>query len=129
VNPKPPIKSEHQEQVSFIHAAKKLFRASGDDYLIPLLFAIPNGGKRDARTAGSLKQEGVRAGVPDLFFAHPSKSAYGLFIEMKKTSGGTVSKEQKLMMSCLEDEGYVCKVARGCKEAVEILKDYIGDRI
>jgi len=123
------IKSEHQEQVAFIHKAKKLFRSRGEAYLVPLLFAIPNGGRRDARTASSLKMEGVRAGVPDLFFAHPSPSAYGLFLEMKKVRGGRVSKEQKDMMSCLSDEGYVCKVCKGAKEAVKVLEDYLEDRV
>lgn len=124
-----PLKSEHAEQVSFIHAAKKLLRARGDEYMIPLLFAIPNGGRRDARTAASLKMEGVRAGVPDLFFAHPTKSAYGLFIEMKKEKGGRVSPDQHLQMEALRDEGYVCKVAKGCTEAIEIFKNYLEDRI
>ena len=31
-----------------------------------LLYHIPNGGKRDAQTAISLKRQGVKAGVPDL---------------------------------------------------------------
>lgn len=125
----PKTPSEHQEQVSFIHKAKKLLRSRGDEYLIPLLFAIPNGGKRDARTAASLKMEGVRVGVPDLFFAHPSKSAYGLFIEMKKIKGGTVSKYQKAQMSALSDEGYVCKVVKGWVEALKVFEDYLEDRI
>ncbi|TRZ50799.1 MAG: VRR-NUC domain-containing protein [Dehalococcoidia bacterium] len=122
-------KSEHQEQVAFIHAAKKYLVATGNEYMKPLLFAIPNGGKRDQRTAASLKMEGVRAGVPDLFFAKPTKSAYGLFIEMKKVVGGAVSKDQKKMLEALEDEGYVCRVARGGDQAIQIFKDYIEDRI
>jgi len=122
-------RSEHAEQVSFIHAAKKLLRKRGDEYMIPLLFAIPNGGRRDARTAASLKMEGVRAGVPDLFFAHPSKSAYGLFIEMKKEKGGRVSEDQKKQMSALADEGYVCAVAKGCADAIKIFEDYLEDRV
>lgn len=37
----------------------------------PLLFAIPDGGRRDAVTGAHLKAEGVRAGVPDMFLAVP----------------------------------------------------------
>ena len=33
---------------------------------LELLYHIPNGGKRDARTAANLKRQGVKAGVPDL---------------------------------------------------------------
>lgn len=125
-----PPKSEHQEQVAFFHAAKKLFRSNGnDDYLVPLLFAIPNGGRRDARTAASLKMEGVRAGVPDIFFALPNQCNHGLFLEMKKTSGGRVSPEQKEQLMALEDAGYCCKVVKGCDEAMKILKDYLENLI
>ena len=123
------MKSEHQEQVDFIHKAKKYFRANDKAYLIPLLFAVPNGGKRDIRTAQSMKMEGVRAGVPDLFFAHPTKSAYGLFIEMKVVKGGRVSPDQKKMILALEEEGYVVKVAKGCAEAIKILMDYVENKI
>jgi hypothetical protein len=37
------------------------------------LFAIPNGGKRNAREAGILKAEGVLPGVADLFLMYPNK--------------------------------------------------------
>ena len=125
----PNIPSEHQEQVNFIHKAKKMLRARGDEYMIPLLFAIPNGGRRDARTAASLKMEGVRAGVPDLFFAHPNENHFGLFIEMKKQKGGSVSKEQKDQMASLSDEGYVCKVCKGWEAAIKVFEDYLDNRI
>lgn len=124
-----PPKSEHQEQVAFFHAAKKLFRAQGNDYLVPLLFAIPNGGRRDARTAASLKMEGVRAGVPDIFFARPNQRNHGLFLEMKKTSGGRVSPEQKEQSIALIEAGYCCKVVKGCNEAMAVLKDYLENLI
>ncbi len=119
------IKSEHKEQVEFVHAAKKHLRELGKDYLIPLLFAIPNGGFRDARTAGVMKMEGVRKGVPDLMFAYPSNNYHGMFIEMKKEVGGTVSKEQQEMLDLLDDQGYYCIVARGAKEAIQAFKEYV----
>ena len=123
------MKSEHQEQVDFIHKAKKYLRAEDKAYLIPLLFAIPNGGKRDIRTAQSMKMEGVRAGVPDLFFAHPTKSAYGLFIEMKVVKGGSVSADQKKMIQALEEEGYCCKVTKGCAVAFDVFVGYVENKI
>ena len=33
---------------------------------LELLYHVPNGGKRDAKTAAILKRCGVKAGVPDL---------------------------------------------------------------
>lgn len=124
-----PIKSEHQEQVSFIHAAKKYFREQQREQLLPLLFAIPNGGARDPRVAASLKMEGVRPGVPDIFFAKPVFGKCGLFIEMKKAKGGSTSADQKAMMECLVQQGYCCVVAKGCDEAFGALKAYLEGRI
>lgn len=122
-------KSEHQEQVDFFFKARKYFRETNNHYMRNLLFAVPNGGLRDKVTASKLKMEGVLAGVPDIFFAHPSPSAYGLFIEMKKTVGGSTSAVQKKILNALREEGYVCVVARGSEEAYKNLLDYIHDRI
>src|SRR5512139_3110538 len=56
------------------------------------MFAIPNGGLRDMRTATTLKAEGVKSGVCDIFLPQwsiiktsPShtRMLHGCFIEMK----------------------------------------------
>lgn len=118
--------SEHKEQVTFIHKAKKYLRAEGEAHLIPLLFAIPNGGFRDARTAASMKMEGVRKGVPDLLFAYQVKDYAGLFIEMKQKGAGRLSQEQKDMLELLEAEGgYKCVVAHGWEQAIGFFTEYL----
>lgn len=48
-----------------------------------MLFAIPNGGKRNVIVAKKLKDEGVLAGVSDLFLSVPLKGFHGLYIELK----------------------------------------------
>lgn len=48
-----------------------------------LLFAVPNGGKRDPITASRLKAEGVVPGVSDLIFLYPNGIYPFLCIEMK----------------------------------------------
>lgn len=78
-----------------------------------LLFAIPNGGFRHISVAMKLKQEGVRAGVPDLFLALPCGNYHGLFIEMKKAKGGRVSDSQNAVMTSLVRQGYACAVCHG----------------
>lgn len=93
--------------------------------LADLLFAIPNGGARHIRTALRLKAEGVRAGVPDLFFAVPSGGYHGLFIEMKRRTGGRLSKDQREFMRALIAEGYRAEVCRGCDEALAVMEDYL----
>lgn len=59
-----------------------------------LLFAVPNGGKRDARTGAKMKYEGATAGVSDFILLIPKKGYAALCIEMKKP-GGVQSEKQK----------------------------------
>jgi Holliday junction resolvase len=82
-------------------------------------FAIPNGGHRAKREAGKIKAEGGTAGVPDIFALH-RRQAY--FLEMKKTKGGRVSKEQKIMMARLVGAGAICAVANGLEQAIQQLE-------
>ena len=48
------------------------------------VFAIPNGGKRDAAEAAHMKRQGVRAGVPDLCIPLARGGYHGLVIELKR---------------------------------------------
>lgn len=48
------------------------------------LFAVPNGGRRDAVTASKLKAEGVIAGVSDLILLKSNRDYGALLIEMKR---------------------------------------------
>jgi hypothetical protein len=90
------------------------------------MFAVPNGGARSVRTGQRLKAEGVLAGVPDIFLAAPRGSSHGLFVEMKRVHGGTVSKPQKLVMARLMAAGYACRVCRGFAEARDVVEGYLN---
>ena len=92
-----------------------------------LLFAIPNGGFRHISVAMKLKQEGVRAGVPDLFLALPSGNYHGLFIEMKKAKGGRVSDSQNAVMTRLVRQGSACAVCHGWTAAKKRIESYFID--
>ena len=125
-NTKRSCPTEHSEQVALVewwsmYARWKSLPAS-------LLMAIPNGGARTAVTGAMLKAEGVRAGIPDLFLAVPTRQAPGLWIEMKRQKGGVVSDEQKAAMAALEAQGYVCTVCKGWKEARSAISDYLGEQ-
>lgn len=115
---------EHQEQVALC-GWWKLY-AHGRGVPESLLFAIPNGGRRDAVTGARLKAEGVRAGIPDLFLAVPRGVWAGLFIEMKRRRGGRASPEQQAMHACLAASGYRVSVCRGWDEARAALEAYMG---
>lgn len=105
MTPKKPLPSEHAEQAMFV----QWFRMQ---YPGVLLFAIPNGEYRSKPTAMRLKAEGVVSGVPDLCIP-----AWHLYIEMKRTKGGTVSKEQREILDYLEGCGYTVAVCKGFEAA------------
>lgn len=115
---------EHAEQVSLMQWWSLQCRRFG----IPeqLLFAIPNGGQRNIITAKRMKDEGVRAGIPDLFLAVPRGKFHGLFVEMKKTRGGVVSDAQKACMEMLSNNGYCVTVCHGFMDAQEAIKGYLS---
>ena len=94
-----------------------------------IIFAIPNGGRRDKREAAKLKAEGVRKGVHDLFIVSPSgNESKGLFIEMK-TQTGRLSNEQRAFGICVSMDGYNCAVARSLDEFIKIVKDFFNGNI
>lgn len=96
------------------------------------VFAIPNGGsrgsdKRSAQIVGAqMKAEGVRPGVSDIFVPIPRHGLHGLFIEMKRADGGTVSKQQKDFGAFVQKQKYGFVVCYGWLEAAKIIKDWIG---
>ena len=99
------VPTEHFEQRELV----RWFRQTWPGVRI---FAIPNGGQRSIAAAGRLKAEGVSSGVPDLFIP-----AWGLWIEMKRIKGGSVSAEQKDWMAYLESVKYWCIVGKGADDA------------
>lgn len=91
-----------------------------------VLFAIPNGGRRDRRAAGLLKAEGVLAGVPDLMLAVPSGDFSGLFIEVKRPDGrGRVSKEQREVAALLRRQGYRVEVVDSADVGMRVIEEYL----
>ena len=90
------------------------------------VFAIPNGGKRGKMEAMRLRLEGVCPGVPDLMLPTPRGPYHGLFVEMKRTKGGSVSKEQKDWIAYLQAQGYQAIVCRGFEEAKREIECYLS---
>lgn len=91
---------------------------------LELLHAIPNGGKRDGRTAAKLKNEGVKSGVPDLFLPAAASGYHGLYIEMKTPEGKT-SERQNHFIKLLRAQEYAVVVCRSHLDARNILIDYL----
>lgn len=93
---------------------------------LKLLHHIPNGGKRDVKTAANLKKEGVKAGVPDICLLVARGQYHGLYIELKQPKKGKLQKNQKEWLHALEKQGYSAKVCYGWLEAREVIEIYLS---
>lgn len=93
---------------------------------LEFLFAVPNGGKRDIRTARRLKAEGVRPGVPDVWFPVPRGGYLGLVIEMKSPENLTgTTPLQKRWLAFLQWQGYLAQVCNNVDAAIFLLHTYL----
>lgn len=117
---RPHRKVQHEARLQ--QACVRWYRLTHRDY--PVLFHIPNGGRRNAREAAHFKAEGVVAGVPDLFLAAPRGGYAGLFIEMK-AGRNTESEQQKKVRALLEQAGYRCTICRSLDEFVQVVDGYL----
>jgi hypothetical protein len=99
------IPTEHEEQCELV----QWFRRTFPDVRI---FSVPNGGHRHPAVAAKMKATGVSSGVPDLFIP-----AWRLWIEMKRSKGGSLSAEQKDWCAYLESVGYRVIVGKGAEDA------------
>ena len=91
---------------------------------LKLLHHIPNGGKRDARTAANLKKEGVKAGVPDICLPVAKDAYCGLYIELK-VGKNKPSIKQKEWIEALKEQGYKVEVCYGWIKAREVIETYL----
>ena len=77
-----------------------------------VIFAVPNGGRRDPREAARLRMTGTLAGVPDVVVVHEGRA---LFIEVK-TASGRLSAVQVDMIARLRSSGADVAVVRSVDE-------------
>jgi hypothetical protein len=119
---------ESQKRTNPKHEESKLQRACVAwlriQYPEYVLFAVPNGGFRNAKEAGILKAEGVLAGVADLFLMFPNKGYMGMFIEMKYGSGKQ-SSEQVRFQKNAEALGYKYIVSNSLEGFMKEINEYI----
>ena len=92
------------------------------------LFAVPNGGRRDAATGARLKDEGVLPGVSDLILLKPTPEHHALLIEMK-TAKGRQSQSQKDWQQYVERDNYKYVVCHSFDEFRETVTAYMDDII
>ena len=117
------VPKEHEEQVRVVSWCNLMTDRGCGDY--DLIYAIANGGARSKATAGKLKAEGVKKGVPDLCLPVQRGDYAALYIEMKREKGGRVTEEQSEYMKRLERAGNKCVVCHGAEEAKAAIQAYM----
>lgn len=110
-----------QNESKLQQACVKWFRFA---YPQLIIFSIPNGGSRNVIEAVRLKEEGLLAGVCDLFLPKPNRISAGLFIEMK-TPGNKPTLSQMDFMEKMLSLGYDCKVCYTFEEFREAIETYL----
>jgi hypothetical protein len=110
------------------------FRYSYPDVII---FAIPNGGSRNAIEAAKLKRTGTLAGVADLYVmkSHSHETFkdnyfdvtiyHGLFVELKIGKNNQTPAQAEFMLNA-KNAGYGYVVCRSLEEFIQIVNDYLN---
>ena len=114
-----PIKSEEaREQARLVAALRFHWSKIELRKDRPIIFAIPNGGQRDAREGANLKVQGVLAGIPDLGIILPNGQC--LWVEMK-ASDGRLSKSQVGVHDHMSELAHMIVTAYSAEEALNKL--------
>ena len=117
-----PIPYEYDEQKAIFTWVKYAIHEYPDLWL---LNGSLNGVRLNIGQAVKCKKIGMKKGYPDVFLPVPTVLYSGLFIELKRIKGGSVSKEQKEWLLRLELNGYKAVVCRGADEAIRVIKEYL----
>ena len=116
------IATEAQEQVALFEWAE---RSKGKYPELAMLYHIPNGGSRNPIEARHLREQGVRAGVPDICLPVPNLRYTALYIELKRRDGGRISSAQREWIAPLNRVGCRAVVCKGWDEARDEILMYL----
>ena len=90
-----------------------------------LMHHIPNEGKRSVASGAQLKRMGLRKGVPDICLPVARGGYHGLYIELKRRTGGSLRADQREWIEALRQQGYYADVCRGWDEAARTISEYM----
>ena len=113
-----PLETEEQKTLVHYLKIKKLF-----------YFAVPNGSVlkgnklQRAMQMAKLKSEGLVPGVSDIVVLMPTVI---VFIEMKRTKGSAISKDQVEFLKRVNEYPFaVGRVCKGAKSAIDFIEEYL----
>jgi len=111
------LKEEHEQAAVVAFLREK--------YPDALFTIAPNGMKLPPSVAIRLSRTGYRAGTPDIMIFEPRGRFHGLFVEMKATRGGEVSKPQVIFREALLARGYQSIICAGAGAARLCITEYM----
>jgi hypothetical protein len=121
--PKPYIPKEYEDQVEVFNWLATCTLDGAD-----MAFSTLNGIRLSIGLARKAKRAGNKQGVPDILIDAPRQGFNGVRIELKREKGGRISQEQQDWHFRLRQEGYMIVVAKGSREAISAIKDYLDPR-
>lgn len=123
---------EHRLQTACVRWWRLQYGGPHGEAARAALYAVPNGGRRDAATGARLKAEGVVAGVSDLNLDRialiDGRTVGGLRIELK-TPRGRQSPEQRRWQAAAERAGYRYVVVRSVEDFKREVDEYLKHQI
>lgn len=121
------LESMHQQAfIQWARLAPLIYRERRDGFIKDYLIAIPNGGARSKVGGAILKAEGVTPGVSDLFFAFPTRTYHGLWLEFKTESDASLLTErQKEWLTRMKRLDYQTVVPRNVNQAIDMIEVYL----
>ncbi len=114
------VPKEYDEQVTVFEWAKWC-KLPGID----MLYATLNGVPLPIGLAVKMSKAGLKRGPSDINLDVARDRYFGLRIEMKRSTGGVVSDEQKAWAKRLQEEGYLAVVSPGAGHAIMIIEGYL----
>lgn len=117
-----PNDDEHRLQVACVRWFRYRY-----PHISQRLFAVPNGGRRDAATGARLKAEGVLAGVADIILLVPRKNFGALLIEMKTTKGRQSEAQRAWQTDLCKADEYKYIVCRTFSEFQSAVQEYLQE--
>lgn len=119
-----PPPREETEQIALFTWAEFMQKQHPE---LALMHHIPNGGWRNPAEAAKFKRMGVKAGIPDIFLPLATKTSHGLYLELKRKTGGRLSEDQKAKIELLRAAGYRVEACKGFEEARKIIEGYLRE--
>lgn len=117
-----PIATESQEQQALFQWAGLL---SSQYPELGYMYHVKNEGKLSDAGRCRAAAEGLKSGVPDIHLPVARGKYHGLYIEMKRRQGGTLTLNQTRWITFLREEGYRVIVSYGWDEASNEILSYL----